>query len=52
MESDFASVFPEYHKYMEVIIAEQNVLLDDVNNFIHDLKELKNRIMTACFFLK
>ena len=41
LESDYASVFPEYHKYMEVIISEQNVLLDDVNNFINDLRELK-----------
>jgi hypothetical protein len=41
LESDFASVFPEYHKYMEVIISEQNVLLTDVNNFIDDLKELR-----------
>jgi hypothetical protein len=42
LESDYASVFPEYHKHMEVIISEQNVLLDDVNNFINDLLELKN----------
>jgi hypothetical protein len=42
LESDYASVFPEYHKYVEVIISEQNALLDDVNNFIIDLKELKN----------
>ena len=34
LESDYASVFPEYHKHIEVIISEQNVLLDDVNNFI------------------
>jgi hypothetical protein len=43
LESDYASVFPEYHKHMEVIISEQNVLLDDVNNFINDLLELKNK---------
>jgi hypothetical protein len=43
LESDYASVFPEYHKHIEVIISEQNVLLDDVNNFINDLLELKNK---------
>jgi hypothetical protein len=26
---------------MEVIISEQNALLEDINNFINDLKELK-----------
>ena len=41
LESDYASVFQEYHKHMEVIISEQNVLLDDVNTFISDLSELK-----------
>lgn len=41
LESDYASVFPEYHKHIEVIISEQNVLLDDVNNFINDLLTLK-----------
>ena len=41
LESDYASVFPEYHKHIEVIISEQNVLLDDVNNFLNDLKELE-----------
>jgi len=41
LESDYASVFPEYHKHIEVIISEQNVLLDDVNNFINDLIALK-----------
>ena len=41
LESDYAAVFPEYHKYMEVIISEQNVLLDDVNNFVDDLWKLK-----------
>ena len=43
LESDYASVFPEYHKHMEVAILEQNILLEDVNNFINDLKELKNK---------
>ncbi len=43
LESDYASVFPEYHKHIEVIISEQNVLLADVNNFINDLLELKNK---------
>jgi hypothetical protein len=41
LKSDYASVFPEYHKHIEVIISEQNVLLDDVNAFINDLSELK-----------
>ena len=41
LKSDYESVFPEYHKYMEVIISEQNVLLDDVNNFIDDLRRVK-----------
>jgi hypothetical protein len=41
LESAYESVFPNYHKYMEVIISEQNTLLEDVNNFINDLKELK-----------
>lgn len=41
LKSDYASVFPEYHKHIEVIISEQNVLLDDVNTFINDLSELK-----------
>jgi hypothetical protein len=41
LKSDYESVFPEYHKYMEVIISEQNVLLDDVNNFIDDLRKVK-----------
>jgi hypothetical protein len=40
-ESVYSSVFPRYHKYMEVIISEQNALLEDINNFINDLKELK-----------
>ena len=44
LESDYASVFPEYHKHMEVVILEQNILLKDVNNFINDLKELKKEI--------
>ena len=41
LESDYASVFPEYHKHMEVVILEQNALIDDVNNFINDLNEIK-----------
>ena len=28
-------------KHIEVIISQQNVLLDDVNNFINELKKLK-----------
>ena len=41
LESDYASVFPEYHKHVEVVILEQNALIDDVNNFINDLNEIK-----------
>ena len=41
LTSDYASVFREYHKHIEVIISEQNILLDDVYNFINDLSELK-----------
>jgi hypothetical protein len=41
LKSDYASVFPEYHKHIEVIISEQNALLDDVDTFIYDLSELK-----------
>ena len=41
LESAYSSIFPEYHKYIEVIISEQNVLLDDVNNFINELKQLR-----------
>jgi hypothetical protein len=43
LESDYASVFPEYHKHLEVVILEQNALIDDVNNFINDLNEIKKR---------
>jgi hypothetical protein len=41
LESANESVFPNYHRFMEVLIKEQNALLDDVNNFINDLMELK-----------
>jgi hypothetical protein len=41
LESAYESLFPNYHKYMEVIITEQNALLEDVNNFINDLIELR-----------
>ncbi|UCE51913.1 MAG: hypothetical protein JSV31_22030 [Desulfobacterales bacterium] len=44
LESAYESVFPNYHKYAEVIISEQNALLEDVNNFINDLKELKKTL--------
>ena len=40
---DYSTVFPESHKYLQVIISEQNVLLDDVNAFIHDLKKLRQK---------
>lgn len=41
LESAYSSIFPKYHEYMEVIISEQNVLLEDVNSFINDLRGLK-----------
>jgi hypothetical protein len=41
LEYTSSSEFSKYHKYLEVIISEQNALLDDVNNFINDLNELK-----------
>ena len=41
LEIAYASAFSNYHKYMEVIISEQEALLKDLNNFINDLMELK-----------
>ena len=47
LESTHSSEFSKYHKYLEVIISEQNALLDDVNNFINDLNELKKVISSS-----
>ena len=32
------SLFPTYHKYMQIIISEQKILLDEINTFINDLQ--------------
>lgn len=36
-EQELASIYPEYHKYLEIIISEQDALIDDLNIFISDL---------------
>jgi hypothetical protein len=41
LENASASFFSNYHKYMEVIISEQDALLKDLNNFINVLKTLR-----------
>jgi hypothetical protein len=41
LENASASFFSNYHKYMGVIISEQDALLKDLNNFINDLVTLK-----------
>ena len=33
-----SSLFPAYQKYMQIIISEQNVFLEEINTFISDLK--------------
>jgi hypothetical protein len=33
-----SSLFPTYHKYMQIIISEENVFLEEINTFISDLK--------------
>jgi len=33
-----SSLFPIYHKYMQIVISEQNVFLEEINMFINDLK--------------
>jgi hypothetical protein len=37
-ESTDTSLFPTYHKYMQIIISEQKILLDEINTFIDDLQ--------------
>jgi hypothetical protein len=37
-ESTDTSLFPTYHKYMQIIISEQKILLDEINTFINDLQ--------------
>jgi hypothetical protein len=37
-ESTDTSLFPTYHKYMQLIISDQKILLEDINSFINDLK--------------
>jgi hypothetical protein len=32
------SLFSTYQKYMQVIISEQNILLEDINTFVDDLQ--------------
>jgi hypothetical protein len=38
LESTETSLFSNYHKYMQIIVSEQKILLDDINTFINDLK--------------
>jgi hypothetical protein len=37
-ESTDTSLFSIYQKFMQVIISEQNILLEDINTFVDDLK--------------
>ena len=37
-ESQDNSLFSAYHKYMQLILSEQKILLDDINAFIDDLQ--------------
>jgi hypothetical protein len=37
-ESTDSSLFPTYHKYMQLIISDQKIFLGDINSFINDLK--------------
>jgi hypothetical protein len=37
-ESTETALFPTYQKYMEIIISEQKILLDEVNSFIDDIQ--------------
>ena len=32
------SLFPAYQKYMQIIISEQKILLEDINTFLNDLR--------------
>jgi hypothetical protein len=38
IESAETTLFPTYHKYMEIIISEQKILLDEVNSFIDNMQ--------------
>lgn len=40
MEPDTAS-FPELNKYMDLIISEQKVLLEEINSYIEDIRKIK-----------
>ena len=37
-ESTDSSLFPTYHEYMQLIISNQKIFLEDINSFINDLK--------------
>lgn len=37
-ESTDTSLFSAYQKYMQIIISEQKILLEDINTFINDLQ--------------
>jgi len=36
-----SSLFPIYQKYMQIIISEQKIFLEDINTFIEDLPHLE-----------
>lgn len=36
--------FPELSKYMNLIISEQKVLLEEINSFINDLRKIKKKV--------
>ena len=35
------SLFPNYYKYIDLMVAEQNVLVEDINSYIEDLPYLE-----------
>jgi hypothetical protein len=37
-ESTDTSLFSTYQKYMQIVISEQNILLEDINTFVDDLQ--------------
>ena len=37
-ESADTSLFPTYHKYIQIIISEQKILLEEIDTFIDDLQ--------------
>lgn len=39
-ESTDTSLFSTYQKYMQIIVSEQKVLIDDINAFIDDLQNI------------